>query len=66
MRRYLVQWEIEIEADDPVEAIRQAREMMPTPGNDTTANYFTVEDRDRQMTLHFDRTEGDEWEPVDE
>lgn len=44
MPRYLVQWEIDIDADSPEDAARQAFAHMQRPG--TTANVFDVIEHD--------------------
>ena len=53
MKTYLVQWEIEIDADSPQQAARLAREIQLDPKN--VADHFTVWD-----------TTKDEWaDPTD-
>lgn len=44
MPRYLVSWEIDIDADSPREAARQAHEMVRRA--DTTANVYQVTEHD--------------------
>jgi hypothetical protein len=44
MPRYLVSWEIDIDADTPAEAARLAHEMVRRP--DTTANVYRVIEHD--------------------
>lgn len=47
-REYLVQWEIEISADTPEEAVRQAIEIMRE--RNSLATHFQVEDYAAQVT----------------
>jgi len=42
MSRYLVQWEIDSDAESPIEAAREAWAAMRR--HDSIANYFTVKD----------------------
>lgn len=53
--KYLVQWEIDLDADGPVEACEMAQEIMQD--RHSTAWYFTVEDQADQRTYHVDLEE---------
>jgi hypothetical protein len=46
--KYLIQWQIDIEADNPTDAAIQAFDLMQ--GHDTTANFFTVKDENGHRT----------------
>lgn len=48
MKLYRVVWEIDVEADDAVEAAWRARELHCSP--DTTATIYTVRDKEGHET----------------
>jgi hypothetical protein len=48
MASYIVKWEIEVDADSPEEAVRQAyNDLFPHPGNGSTATFFDVIEGER-------------------
>lgn len=53
--KYLVQWEIDIDADDPVSACEEVRSILQDP--ESTAWYFTVEAQNEGRTYHVDLEE---------
>lgn len=58
MPTYHLTWEIDLEADSPLEAARLARHYQTKP--DTTATVFSVQEHDTTEALRIDLTEIDE------
>ena len=48
MTTYLVTWRIEVDANSPLEAVREAHSCLPTDNNDSTATVFDVESLDEE------------------
>lgn len=58
MPEYLISWEINIAANSPKEAAKQAKKYMPCPGSGSTATVFRVTDEDGE-SVNIDLTEED-------
>jgi hypothetical protein len=57
MPEYLVSWAIQVDADNPLEAARRAREMQLDPNS--LATFFTVADDDNGESFAVDVADGE-------
>ena len=55
MAKYLVQWEIDVETDNPIRAAREALKQMKE--SDSQANCFKVINKDTNESCHIDLQE---------
>jgi hypothetical protein len=47
MSTYVVQWQIDIEAESPEDAVMEAYNLLPFPGSDSIATVFSVTTADQ-------------------